>query len=239
MNKTEAERARLHDEATEQSRLLGEFEKRAAEGKEMALKDQEKSHLEAAEELEDLYEKRLALEIQRYNKLKEDKEDQAFHMEEEMGRVKEQNEIRISEICLNYDMRLKMEEDKCRTLEDEKKQLETYYNEVLMQTEIDLEDHVNKMSTRIIENQKLSQVRESKLKVDNSIMKRHSLRLKKDKVLDAKTMKSLRKEAKRVQVRPQESGCMQKKTPNSQGNEKIYERWKLRCVKAQKILLED
>eukprot|EP00803_Ostreobium_quekettii_P003392 evm.model.scf_890.5 EVM.evm.TU.scf_890.5 scf_890:16944-24893(-) len=199
LGKVECERARLEAETAEKSRLLEQFEDSAKHSREMALQSMEAAHLEAADDLEAVYEKRLALEAERYRQLQAAKDDGEIQMQEEMRRLREAHERSIEEMSRSYNERLDEEEGKCEALESEKRDLGSYYNEVLLQTEVDLEDNAKRMSLKIVETREASLERESKLKVEASIVKRHALRLKEEKVRDARELKALNKQVKRMQ----------------------------------------
>lgn len=61
--------------------------------------------------------------------------------------------------------RLNEEEDKYQELQKSKLDMQAYFNEVIMQTEVDFEDYSEKMGEKIAQNDAAAKERESKLKV--------------------------------------------------------------------------
>ncbi|GMH32503.1 hypothetical protein BSKO_00337 [Bryopsis sp. KO-2023] len=164
INKGNSDHSKICDELAVKTKKLEELEASAQKDRVEAAMQMEVAHLAAAEELEDLYEKRLKLEIEKIKRVQASKDDMQFALEEKMRKVVEEQEEDKERIEQCFQDRLDMEDGKLDDLRKEKSEMERFFNEVLIQTEVDLEDYSDKMAEKIVQNDIQAKDRESKLK---------------------------------------------------------------------------
>lgn len=102
MTKTDSLKASVEEELEKRTKLLEEFQKTSRQKEIEEAMRMEATHLAAAEELEGLYEKRLALEGGKLKQLQAAKDDMQFTMEEKLRRLLDDHETEKETIIRAY-----------------------------------------------------------------------------------------------------------------------------------------
>ncbi|KXZ44685.1 hypothetical protein GPECTOR_63g14 [Gonium pectorale] len=155
------------------------------------VKELESAHMSAAEELEMLYEKRLAVEADKVRLMAAARDDATFKADEAIRRLKDEHARQIQEMEAAHAEALAALDARLADAGDARTEAERFFNEYVKQAEEDFEDHSERINDKIQVLQEAAETREQRLKADNNILKRTNLRLKADKTLDLKRMDKL------------------------------------------------
>jgi len=175
-----AEKTKKMKEETEAARGAAEarFEalRRRKEQQELeaveAIQNMERAHMKAAEELESLYEKKLAIEAQRYRGLLHEKEDMECSYEEQLEITKSKYNSVIMKLKNEYEAKTKEQQDAYYRLKDELANTKAQYEEFVRQQDEDHEDEVLKVQQ--VHKRQLEEEQEAvlNLKSQSAIMRR-------------------------------------------------------------------
>lgn len=108
MTRSDSTKGALEEELEKQTRQLEEFRKNSHQKEIEEAMHMEAAHLAAAEELEGLYEKRLALEGGKLKQLQASKDDMQFTMEEKLTRLLDDHATEKESIIQAYQVRTAM-----------------------------------------------------------------------------------------------------------------------------------
>eukprot|EP00879_Flechtneria_rotunda_P002831 GHRR01003044.1.p1 GENE.GHRR01003044.1~~GHRR01003044.1.p1 ORF type:complete len:947 (+),score=451.86 GHRR01003044.1:130-2841(+) len=180
----EAHVAALQQEVAQLKQQLADSHVAADEGQQQVVKELESLHIAAAEQLEGLYEARLALEMEKLNQLQAAKDDMEFSFKEEMKRQAMAAERQLAEVYSTHRQQLCAEIAKSDGVAAAAAEAESVWHEVLLQTEEDLEAQAERDSERLASAQLAAGERDMKLKAEISILLRSNNRLKADKAVD-------------------------------------------------------
>lgn len=158
-----------------------------------AIQNMERAHMKAAEELESLYEKKLAIEAQRYRGLLHEKEDIECSYEEQLEITKSKYNSVIMKLKGEYEGKTKEQQDAYNRLKDELSNTKKQYEEFVRQQDEDFEDEMLKVRQQ--HKKSLDEEQESvmSLKSQSAIMRRRFDKFKKD-------MEDLRKQLEQKSV---------------------------------------
>ena len=137
-----------------------------------AIQNMERAHMKAAEELEALYEKKLAIEAQRYRGLLHEKEDLECSYEEQLEITKSKYNSVILKLKGEYEAKTKEQQDGFNRLRDELANTKAQFEEFVSQQDEDHEDEMLKMrqqNARALEEEQETVVT---LKSQSAIMRR-------------------------------------------------------------------
>lgn len=153
--------------------------------------DLEMSHMNAAEELERMFDKRLELESLKFKQLQAAKDDQQFRLEERMARMRDKHAEEVRLLEAEHARRVEAVEQQLQEAMTGTSHLEHFHNEYAVQAELDMDENRERMQQRFDDAGKVAETREAKLRADNNLLKRTVLRLKGDKAIEMKRMEKM------------------------------------------------
>lgn len=180
-HRLQGEVERLKEQLLDKTNRHEELRVTAEDREKQMLKALESLHLSAADHLEILYQKRLELEHAQYQQLLHDKEDQELAMKEKVVRLERQHKEELAELHQSYRTKLRECAERLEAASEVQESLERYYNEMLDQTEADMEEQSDRAEGRLVQAQKDAGSVEMKLKAENNLLKRDNARLRSEK----------------------------------------------------------
>uniref|UniRef100_A0A383W626 Uncharacterized protein n=1 Tax=Tetradesmus obliquus TaxID=3088 RepID=A0A383W626_TETOB len=188
---SDSQAAQLSREVAQLRTALAETQVAADTNQQQVAKELESLHAAAAEQLEGLYEARLALEGERLAQLAAAKDDLELSLKEEMRRQAATAERQLAEVHNMYRQQLAAEAAKGESAAAAAAEAAAVWQEVLMQTEEDLELQAERDGDRLAAARHEAGEVEMKLKAEINVLLRSNGRLKADKAADAAQIDAL------------------------------------------------
>eukprot|EP00210_Caulerpa_lentillifera_P001722 g1654.t2 len=186
----------LRDKCAKQSKKLNELKDAEATKREIALTELHERYSKDIEDLKSLHKKRQEVEFLKHNKLKNNKDDEVFALEEKIFKLKEEHKAEIQSLQRIFEATLAEKNKELEKLCQEKHEAENMAEKMIDDFEKDNDIHADLVQRKqCIADQEAEEER-LKLKVDNNIMAKGILKLKSSKLEDSKQIRRLEKEAK-------------------------------------------
>eukprot|EP00198_Chlamydomonas_reinhardtii_P006316 XP_001695652.1 flagellar/basal body protein [Chlamydomonas reinhardtii] len=191
ITRLEGELAAARAAVAERDGLIARLTEDSRHVERRVVKELEGAHMSAAEELEALYEKRLAVEADKLRVMAAARDDAQYRAEEALRRLQEQHKLDIKDLHAAHAAQLVTVEARMATEAESRAEQDRFFAEYVKQAEEDFEDHSERINDKITAQAEAAESREQRLKADNNILKRTNLRLKADKTIDLKKMDKL------------------------------------------------
>ncbi|KAG2439922.1 hypothetical protein HXX76_004041 [Chlamydomonas incerta] len=191
ITRLEGELAAVRAALSERDAVIARLTEDSRHVERRVVKELEGAHMSAAEELEVLYEKRLAVEADKLRVMAAARDDAQYRAEEVLRRLQEQHKLDIKDLQAAHAAQLVAVEARMAAAAETRAEQDRFFAEYVKQAEEDFEDHSERINDKITAQAEAAESREQRLKADNNILKRTNLRLKADKTIDLKKMDKL------------------------------------------------
>eukprot|EP00775_Hariotina_reticulata_P011301 gene11301-11451_t len=196
---SDTQAAALTRQVTDLKTALVQSEAEGAAVQQQVMRDLEALHASAAEELEGLYEARLALEAEKLKQMSAAKDDLELHFKEEIKRRQDAAEEQLTQVHHMYRQMLAAQAAKADGAAAAAAEEAAVWQEVLMQTEEDLEEQAERDGDRLAAARHEAGEAEMKLKAEINILLRSNNKLKAEKAADTQRMNELGRSAAGLQ----------------------------------------
>eukprot|EP00854_Cymbomonas_tetramitiformis_P003830 gene3830-4785_t len=139
----------------------------------------ETAHAEAAEELENLYEKKLMVEQKAFMRLKEQSDDERYQFQERIAMLEEAHNKALMDLKSDFELKLAEEMQKVKEAEETNKHDRMESEEMLSQTEEDCDLDIMRVKEGSMQELMAMKSLVQRLKADNALLTRNTNKLSK------------------------------------------------------------